>query len=159
SDLPRMVAMAFARRHVTGAGYIPRTWGKLEIDRLVAADSAGNKAKIIALSKSLYVMSPYTSLLVLENAEMYTRVNIDRGRKDHWALYVCPERIPVRTEPATPTEPRITVQRRPAKDVLESIVVRDANYVSGMVSKPGTAWDFVSGARRTVRPEPCFVDL
>src|SRR5207249_1126749 len=49
------------------ADYLPRTWAKLEIERLLAENSAGNKDRIIALSKSMYVMTPYTSLLVLEN--------------------------------------------------------------------------------------------
>src|SRR5262249_48631003 len=49
-----------------GAGYLPRTWAKLEIDRLLADDAAKHKNKIIELSKAMYVMSPYTSLLVLE---------------------------------------------------------------------------------------------
>ncbi len=82
-----------------GAAYIPRTWAKLEIDRLVADGQDKNKAKITELSKAMYVMSPFTSLLVLENDADYQRFNIDRGRKDHWAMYPCPERIPRVYEP------------------------------------------------------------
>ena len=37
----------------------------------------------------MYVMSPFTSLLGLENEEMYTQFNIDRGRKDHRAVQQC----------------------------------------------------------------------
>jgi thioredoxin-like negative regulator of GroEL len=81
------------------AGYLPRTWAKLEIDRLLAEDSANNREAVVALSKSMYVMSPYTSLLVLENEEMYQRFKVDRGRKDHWAPYVTPKTIPVLYEP------------------------------------------------------------
>ena len=80
------------------AAYLPRHWAKLEIDRLLAEDAQKNKDAIIALSKSMYVMSPYTSLLVLENEEMYTQFNVDRGRKDHWALYACPEKIEIASE-------------------------------------------------------------
>ena len=47
------------------ADYLPRTWAKLEIDRLVADGAEKNKARIIELSKAMYVMSPFTSLLVL----------------------------------------------------------------------------------------------
>ena len=82
-----------------GADYLPRTWGRLEVERLVAAGAAENKAALIALSKSLYVMTPFTSLLVLENEAMYAQYHVDRGRKDHWALYACPDRIPVVYEP------------------------------------------------------------
>lgn len=81
------------------ADYLPRTWAKLQIDRLIADSAAEHKSEIIRLSKSMYVMSPFTSLLVLENEEMYTQYNIDRGRKDHWALYDCPDEIKVVHEP------------------------------------------------------------
>ncbi len=81
------------------AGWLPRAWAKLELDRLVAAGAEKNRSEIVALSKSSYVMSPFTSLLVLENDAMYTQYNIDRGRKDHWAMYPCPETIPVVKEP------------------------------------------------------------
>jgi ferric-dicitrate binding protein FerR (iron transport regulator)/tetratricopeptide (TPR) repeat protein len=133
----------------TNAGYAPRTWGKLEIDRLVVEDSAGNRQKIVNLSKSLYVMSPFTSLLVLENAEMYQRFKIDRGRKDHWALYDCPAHIPVHAEPAAASEPNKVAKGRTAKEVLESIMVRNARYIwapGGSPGKPMTAWEMLTGA-------------
>lgn len=81
-----------------GADYLPRFWAKLTIDDMVMRDARAHKDEIVALSKSMYVMSPFTSLLVLENDAMYDQYNIDRGRKDHWALYPCPERIDVSKE-------------------------------------------------------------
>jgi hypothetical protein len=81
------------------ADYLPRTWAKLEIDRLLAEDAAKHKDAIVALSKAMYVMTPFTSLLVLENEEMYQQYKVDRGRKDHWAMYRCPETIEVVYEP------------------------------------------------------------
>nr|MBC8868299.1 FecR domain-containing protein [Planctomycetota bacterium] len=81
------------------ADYLPRTWAKFEIDRMIADGAEKNKAKIIELSKAMYVMSPFTSLLVLETEEMYKQFNVDRGRKAHWALYPCPAEIPVVFEP------------------------------------------------------------
>ena len=81
------------------ADYLPRTWAKLQIDCLVADGADKNKAKIIELSKAMYVMSPFTSLLVLETEEMYKQFNVDRGRKDHWAMYPCPDEIRVVYEP------------------------------------------------------------
>lgn len=77
------------------SAHLPRTWAKLEIDRLVALGAEENKGPIIALSKQMYVMSPFTSLLVLETEAMYAQFNVDRGRKDHWALYPAPAQIPV----------------------------------------------------------------
>src|SRR5262249_18810491 len=105
------------------AGYLPRTWGKLEIDRLLAEDSQKNKPAIIDLSKTLYVMSPFTSLLVLENETMYKQYNIDRGRKDHWAIYPCPQKIEGAKE-ATP-KPELK-SAKSVDDVLATIVWRNA---------------------------------
>lgn len=81
------------------ANYLPRTWAKLEIDRLLAEDQTKHKTKIVELSKAMYVMTPFTSLLVLENEAMYQQYNVDRGRKDHWAMYDCPATIPIVYEP------------------------------------------------------------
>src|SRR6185437_8119053 len=86
------------------AVYLPRTWARLEIDHLLAEDAVKNKNAIIALSKAMYVMTPYTSLLVLENEAMYAQYKVDRGRKDHWAMYPCPARIPVIYEPPSSNE-------------------------------------------------------
>jgi hypothetical protein len=75
-------------RKVAGdAGYLPRAWAKLELDRLIADGAEKNKQRIIELSKASYVMSPFTSLLVLETDADYQRFKVDRGRKDHWAMY------------------------------------------------------------------------
>src|SRR5262249_28352580 len=104
------------------ADYLPRTWAKLEIDRLLAAGAMKNKRQIVELSKAMYVMTPFTSLLVLENEDMYTQYKVDRGRKDHWALYPCPSKIKVvREDDATQgAGPRKTVQQ-----VRATILVRD----------------------------------
>ena len=53
----------------------------------------------------MYVMTPYTSLLVLENEAMYAQYKVDRGRKDHWAMYPCPPKIPVVYEPLPHDQP------------------------------------------------------
>ncbi len=90
---PEPDASAFRlMRHV---GHLPRTWARLEIDRLVALGATEHKPQIIELSRSMYVMSPFTSLLVLETEAMYEQFKVDRGRKDHWAMYPAPAEIPV----------------------------------------------------------------
>ncbi|HND56476.1 MAG TPA: hypothetical protein PLV92_28855, partial [Pirellulaceae bacterium] len=78
----------------TIAGHLPRTWAKLEIDRLTSLGAQENRAEITTLSKAMYVMSPFTSLLVLETEAMYEQFKVDRGRKDHWAPYPAPETLP-----------------------------------------------------------------
>jgi ferric-dicitrate binding protein FerR (iron transport regulator) len=110
------------------AGYLPRSWAKLEIERLLAENPTGNLGKVVELSKAMYVMTPFTSLLVLENEEMYRTFKVDRGRKDHWALYPCPDKIPVVYEP-DPTQP-VDLRNAPktakpqANQVLQTILVR-----------------------------------
>ena len=117
-------------RVATKADYLPRTWGRLEIDRLVAENPEQNRARIVTLSKALYVMSPFTSLLVLENEAMYQQFKVDRGRKDHWAPYPCPDKIPVVYEPqyGAPVSWRqssVAGGRKPsAEQVLGTLIVR-----------------------------------
>jgi ferric-dicitrate binding protein FerR (iron transport regulator) len=111
----------------TNAGHLPRTWAKLEIDRLLADDSRGHKDVIVTLSKASYVMTPFTSLLVLESEKMYEEFKVDRGRKDHWALYPCPEKIPVvyEPDPNSPIDPRIAAAQKPsAQQVMQTVAVR-----------------------------------
>lgn len=102
-----------------GADYLPRTWAKLEIDRLLADDPVKHRKTIVDLSKAMYVMTPLTSLLVLENEDMYTQYKVDRGRKDHWAMYPCPEKMPVDGADEAKTARKPTVEK-----VLETLVHR-----------------------------------
>ena len=112
------------------AGYLARAWAKLEIDRLLADNGEANKSRIIELSKAMYVMSPFTSLLVLENEQMYEQFKVDRGRKDHWAMYSAPEKIEVVYEPdaSSPAGGARTSeaagQKPPAEQILQTIMVR-----------------------------------
>jgi ferric-dicitrate binding protein FerR (iron transport regulator)/tetratricopeptide (TPR) repeat protein len=121
------------KKVAAGAGYLPRTWAKLEIDRLLAAGGEKHKNTIIELSKAMYVMSPYTSLLVLETEEDYKRFKVDRGRKDHWALYrECESRIPngVVYEPVpgdvwnVPVNVNTSKKKLNREQVMQTILVR-----------------------------------
>ncbi|MCZ6795204.1 MAG: VIT domain-containing protein, partial [Planctomycetota bacterium] len=75
-----------------GCGWIPRLWAKLRIESLERDSAAEHRQEIVRLGKEHYVMTPFTSLLVLENEAMYRQYGIDRGRRDHWALYSTPEK-------------------------------------------------------------------
>src|SRR5207245_1867789 len=81
-----------------------------------------------------YVMTPFTSLLVLENEAMYKQFNVDRGRKDHWAMYPCPNKIPVVYEPVQ-SQPRPLTQAAQVENgseaVLRSILERRRPRTSG----------------------------
>jgi predicted Zn-dependent protease len=126
----------YAQRKHSEAAYLPRAWAKLEIDRLLADDAAKHKEAIIALSKAMYVMTPYTSLLVLESENLYTQYKVDRGRKDHWAMYPAPKKIPVVYEP-DPDQPDPKAkagQRLPARQVAKTIVVRDRPILHALPS-------------------------
>ncbi|MDA1158559.1 MAG: VIT domain-containing protein [Planctomycetota bacterium] len=120
---------------VPQADYLPRTWARLEIDRLVASGAEAHKDAIITLSKAMYVMSPFTSLLVLEDEAMYEQFNVDRGRKDHWALYPAPATIQVVHEPG-PTLPKnvlpVDVLTQQLKSQSARVDVAKANYDLGI---------------------------
>jgi hypothetical protein len=115
------------------AGYLPRTWARLEIDRLLAEDAERYKPDIIGLSKAMYLMSPYTSFLVLENDAMYKEFGVDRGRKDHWAPYACPERVEVSRElfdlprQAGALAPVAAPGRLPGQEVRRTILATEAS--------------------------------
>jgi len=119
------------------ADYLPRTWAKLEIDRLLAENPDTNKNRIVELSKAMYVMTPFTSLLVLENEEMYKQFKVDRGRKDHWAMYDCPKKIEVVYDPlpGMPADRFAPKTEKPREnEVLQSIV---AHQSPRFISSPG----------------------
>ena len=72
----------------------------------------------------MYVMTPFTSLLVLENEDMYTQYKVDRGRKDHWAMYPCPAEDPGRRRAGSgPTRVRRRTASRSAEQVLDTVVM------------------------------------
>jgi tetratricopeptide (TPR) repeat protein len=113
---------------------LPRTWAKLAIDDMVARDAEKYKSQIVELSKLMYVMSPFTSLLVLENDEMYEQYNVDRGRKDHWALYPCPNKIEVVHEPlhgpqpATIAKPNATPVKPSVEEIWQTLLLRPRTF-------------------------------
>src|SRR5262249_913089 len=100
-----------------------------EIDRMLAENSQANQRAITDLSKAMYVMTPFTSLLVLENEQMYKDFKVDRGRKDHWAMYPCPPKIPVVyiPDPNQPagTRPGLKGQKPHANVVRQTVLVRN----------------------------------
>jgi hypothetical protein len=118
------------------AAYLPRSWAKLEIERLLAEDALKHKEAVVELSKQMYVLTPFTSLLVLESEEMYARFKVDKGRKDHWALYPAPAKIPVVFEPldGSPGDPKKGIKPAP-RVVRRTILQRDT--MAEAVREPG----------------------
>ncbi len=97
------------KRQDANAGYLPRLWAKLEIDRLVELYARTGKYEhrqaATRLSREMYVMCPWTSLIVLENEAMYLRYDVEQGRGDHWAMYPAPATMEVVHQPRK-REPR-----------------------------------------------------
>lgn len=147
-----------------GADYLPRTWAKLEIDRLMSQGAEDNKEAITQLSMKMYVMSPFTSLLVLETDEDYAKFKVDRGRKDHWAMYPAPDRMPTVHEPDPLRQawllPREADGKKSPEEVLASILLRPSprflylpgETVRGMPSHL-TALQWYQGAFMAMIPE------
>lgn len=98
---------------VAGAAYLPRVFAERRVRSLVAtagglADtpidglSASDKEtvdEISALAKKQFLVTPFTSLLVLENDAMYASFGLERKAPTGWAVYAAPDRVPVVTEP------------------------------------------------------------
>jgi len=147
-----------ARRASEGSRYssspLPRMWAKQQIELLTSLGAEQHKERIIALSKAMSVMSPVTSLLVLENEEMYEQYKIDRGRKDHWAIYPAPELIEVVQERGARSEER---EKRKEAEPLDDEDASNSRLADDGTSskKPTTAtrWWTSSRSRRLNSPE------
>ncbi|MEX0938608.1 MAG: VIT domain-containing protein [Pirellulales bacterium] len=62
-----------------GNSFIPRLWARMHLDSLLAQGSAeAIQEEIIALSEEFHIMTPYTSLLVLESDEDRERFKVKR---------------------------------------------------------------------------------
>jgi len=85
--------------HAEGANYAPRLWASTRINHLLREGADKNKKEIVKLSKDYYVVTPFTSLIVLENEADYKKWKVETGRKDHWQLYPAPAKIKVVHEP------------------------------------------------------------
>ena len=116
------------------AGYLPRLWAKRHLDELLKSGPE-HKEEIVSLSKQYYVVTPHTSLIVLENDDMYKEYKVERGRKDHWALYPAPKKIDVVKEPidwarwgwsAPGADASIKAQAQPksVKEIVDSVQLR-----------------------------------
>ena len=92
-----------AGRSDRNARYLPRLWAQQRIDQLLTRSGGErddrDRQEIAGLGKKHFLMTPYTSLLVLENDAMYTQHRVKRDRTPAWAPYRLPDRIEVVREP------------------------------------------------------------
>ncbi len=81
-----------------------------------ARDEAIRK-EVIGLGKKYFLLSRHTSLLVLENDDMYKHYDVVKGAGQTWAPYAMPPTIPVVVSPlpklATNVAPEVEVVRSP----------------------------------------------
>lgn len=83
-----------------GARYLPRLWARREIESwLAAGQGEAKQAEIAALGMKHFLVTPETSLLVLETERMYRRFKVARPPADGWARYEAPATIEVVYEP------------------------------------------------------------
>ncbi len=63
----------------SGNSFIPRLWARMHLDHLLAqGQSQGVRDQVIALSEEFHIMTPYTSLLVLESDADRERFGVKR---------------------------------------------------------------------------------
>lgn len=63
----------------SGNSFVPRLWARMHLDRLLEQGTSPEiKDDIIALSEEFHIMTPYTSLLVLETDEDRERFKVKR---------------------------------------------------------------------------------
>ena len=86
------------------ARYLERLWAQRRIDHLITRgpgdDPDSYYAELSTLGQKNFLMTPVTSLIVLENDAMYKQYRVKRDRKPAWAAYRLPDRIKVVRETA-----------------------------------------------------------
>ncbi|NVB41201.1 VWA domain-containing protein [Pseudenhygromyxa sp. WMMC2535] len=77
--------------------WIPRAWARAHVAALSEDEEAitANAAEITRLGLEHFLVTPTTSLLVLENERMYREHDLHRPPSDAWARYDAPQTIEV----------------------------------------------------------------
>ncbi len=106
------VALPLAK---TDAAYLPRLWARARVAADIAAGAEAHKDEITALGLEHFLVTPFTSLLVLENEAMYQQFKVRRPDAAGWAHYAAPAEIKVVYEPrgAVTASPGQIVLRQP----------------------------------------------
>ena len=138
------------------AGYLPRQWAKLELDRLLAEDADKNKQADHRAEQGVVCDDALTPRSWCWRPKPTTSsFKVDRGRKDHWAMYQCPDKIPVVFEPNNgPQQPKKDEKETAEQKVLNSILVRTrpemvksagSSYIAGPAAKKADYWYLGAG--------------
>ncbi|MCA9663696.1 MAG: hypothetical protein KC486_35535, partial [Myxococcales bacterium] len=81
------------------AGYVDPLWARARIAALLADDPEAHREAITELGLANFLVTPFTSLLVVESEAMAKRFDLKRPSAT-WAPYAAPKSIPVRVEPS-----------------------------------------------------------
>jgi tetratricopeptide (TPR) repeat protein len=84
-----------------GARWLPRNWARAHVAALTEAGVEANAEEITKLGLEHFLVTPTTSLLVLESEKMYRDFDVHRPPADAWASYPAPDRIEVVREGVT----------------------------------------------------------
>lgn len=82
------------------ARYLPRLWAKARVDAWLDEGEDAKPAEITELGMEHFLITPHTSLLVLENDAMYKEFKVTRPSAEDWAHYESPAEVRVVYEPA-----------------------------------------------------------
>lgn len=123
-----------------GAGYLPRLWARAQIAADVRAGAEAHKDEITALGLEHFLVTPFTSLLVLEDEAMYRQFKVRRPSAQDWAHYAAPDEIEVVREPIGAVEPAPgqIVQRRPLPLISDPRQHQQYRALSGEWSRFGS---------------------
>lgn len=77
------------------ARWLPRAWARAHVGMLIDEGVEQHRDEITTLGLAHFLVTPTTSLLVLENEAMYRQFEVRRPALDGWAVYDAPERIEV----------------------------------------------------------------
>ena len=81
------------------AAYLPRLWARHQIASWIREGAQSHQAAITQLGMKHFLITPYTSLLVVENAKMVQQYKLKQAHEERWAPYQSPTKIPVVYDP------------------------------------------------------------
>ena len=115
------------------AGYLPRLWARAQIEADIRGGAEAHKAEITALGLEHFLVTPFTSLLVLENEAMYGQYKVRRPDVAGWAHYDAPAKIKVVTEPHGTLDlaPDQIIQRQPVRLVSDGQDLHGRSFSGG----------------------------
>ncbi len=75
--------------------WLPRAWARAHVAALTEQGVEQNAAEITKLGLEHFLVTPTTSLLVLESEAMYRDFDVRRPPQDGWAHYAAPDKIEI----------------------------------------------------------------